>query len=143
MVSQVRPLPGSIELLAHLAAEKVKFAIATRGMLAGALPLLEMLPVGKDVPGITRDQVQHAKPDPDLLLAAAARLNAPIEDSIVVGDSVWDLLAARRARALGVGLASGGYGRKEPERAGAFRTYDDPRDLLEHLDEVGVRTKNC
>src|SRR5215469_9365829 len=70
MVSQVRPLPGSIELLAHLAAEKVKFAIATRGMLAGALPLLEMLPVGKDVPGITRDQVQHAKPDPDLLLAA-------------------------------------------------------------------------
>ena len=140
LVGQVRPLPGSVELLAHLAAEKVKFAIATSGMLAGAKPSLEMLKVGKDVPVITRDQVQHAKPDPDLFLAAAERLGASIEDSIVVGDSVWDLLAAQRARALGVGLASGGYGREELERAGAYRTYDDPRDLMEHLDEIGVRT---
>ncbi len=140
MVSQVRPLPGSIKLLAHLAAEKVKFAIATSGMLAGARPALEMLQLGNNVPVITRDQVQHAKPDPDLFLAAAERLDAPIEDSIVVGDSVWDLLAARRARALGVGLASGGYGREELERAGAYRTYDDPQDLLDHLDELGVRT---
>jgi phosphoglycolate phosphatase-like HAD superfamily hydrolase len=53
---------------------------------------------------------------------------------------VWDLLAARRARALGVGLASGGYGQEELERAGAYRTYNDPRDLMDHLDEVGVRT---
>jgi HAD superfamily hydrolase (TIGR01509 family) len=140
LVEQVRPLPGSVELLAHLAAEKVKFAIATSGMLAGARPALEMLQVGKEVPVITRDQVQHAKPDPDLFLAAAERLGASIQDSIVVGDSVWDLLAAQRARALGVGLASGGYGREELERAGAYRTYDDPRDFMEHLDEVGVRT---
>ena len=140
MVAQVRPLPGSVELLAHLTAEKVKFAIATSGTLAGARPSLEFLKVGKDVPVITRDQVQHAKPDPDLFLAAARHLGASIQDSIVVGDSVWDLLAARRARALGVGLASGGYGREELERAGAYRTYDDPRDLMEHLDEIGVRT---
>jgi len=140
LVEQVRPLPGSVELLAHLAAEKVQFAIATSGMLAGARPALEMLRVGRDVPVITRDQVQHAKPDPDLFLAAAESLGASIQDSIVVGDSVWDLLAAQRARALGVGLASGGYGREELERAGAYRTYDDPRDLMEHLDEVGIRT---
>jgi len=57
----------------------------------------------------------------------------------VVGDSVWDLLAARRARALGIGLLSGGYGREELERAGAYRVYDDPADLLGHLDEVGIR----
>jgi len=140
LVEQVRPLPGSVELLAHLAAEKVQFAIATSGMLAGARPALEMLRVVRDVPVITRDQVQHAKPDPDLFLAAAESLGASIQDSIVVGDSVWDLLAAQRARALGVGLASGGYGREELERAGAYRTYDDPRDLMEHLDEVGIRT---
>ena len=53
--------------------------------------------------------------------------------------SVWDLLAARRARALGVGLLSGGYGQEELERAGAYRVYQDPGDLLRHLDEVGVR----
>jgi len=88
---------------------------------------------------ITRDQVRHAKPDPDLFLAAAQRLGVSIHDSIVVGDSVWDLLAARRARALGVGVLSGGYGEEELERAGAYRVYEDPYDLQQHLDEVGVR----
>jgi HAD superfamily hydrolase (TIGR01509 family) len=88
---------------------------------------------------VTRDQVDHAKPDPDLFVAAAERLNVPIETSIVVGDSVWDLLAARRAHALGVGLLSGGYGQDELERTGAYRVYDDPADLLRHIDEVGVR----
>ena len=57
----------------------------------------------------------------------------------MVGDSVWDMLAARRARALGIGLLSGGYGSEELERAGAYRVYDDPADLMLHLDELGVR----
>jgi phosphoglycolate phosphatase-like HAD superfamily hydrolase len=92
-----------------------------------------------DAPIVTRDQVLHAKPDPDLFLAAAARLGVSIETSAVVGDSVWDLLAARRARALGVGLLSGGYGEDELLAAGAYRVYQDPADLLEHLDELGVR----
>jgi phosphoglycolate phosphatase-like HAD superfamily hydrolase len=91
------------------------------------------------VPVVTRDQVAHAKPDPDLFLAAADRLGVDISEAVVVGDSVWDLLAARRARALGVGLLSGGYGQDELERAGAYRVYADPADLLGHLDEVGVR----
>jgi phosphoglycolate phosphatase-like HAD superfamily hydrolase len=98
---------------------------------------LLQLPSG--TPIVTRDQVRFAKPDPHLFLEAAARLGAPITNSIVVGDSVWDMLAARRARALGVGLLSGGYGAEELERAGAYRVYQDPADLLYHLDEVGVR----
>jgi phosphoglycolate phosphatase-like HAD superfamily hydrolase len=57
----------------------------------------------------------------------------------VVGDSIWDMLAARRCRALGVGLLSGGYGTEELERAGALRVYDDPAALLDHLDEVASR----
>jgi phosphoglycolate phosphatase-like HAD superfamily hydrolase len=84
--------------------------------------------------------VAHAKPDPDLFLAAADRLGVAIEESVVVGDSIWDLLAARRARALGVGLLSGGYGAEELERAGAYRVYEDPADLMAHLDEIGVRS---
>jgi len=91
------------------------------------------------VPVVTRDQVPRAKPDPDLFLEAARRLGVPIDTAFVVGDSVWDLLAARRARALGIGLLSGGSGREELERAGAYRVYHDPADLLDHLDEVGVR----
>lgn len=61
-----------------------------------------------------------------------------VGDSIVVGDSIWDLLAAKRARMLGVGLLSGGYGKDELERAGAYRVYEDPADLLRHLDELGI-----
>ena len=91
------------------------------------------------MPVSTRQEVHRAKPDPDLLLAAAQRLNAPMARAMVVGDSVWDLLAARRAGCLGIGLLSGGYGKEELEQVGAYRVYLDPADLLTHLDEVGVR----
>jgi len=138
-VSQVRPLPGATELLAALSRAGVRWAIATSGRMESARPMLEMLQVGPNVPVVTRDQVEHAKPDPDLFLAAAERLGVDAATAVVVGDSVWDLLAARRARALGVGLLSGGYGQDELERAGAYRVYQDPKDLLYHLDEIGVR----
>jgi HAD superfamily hydrolase (TIGR01509 family) len=138
-VAQVRPLPGARELLACLSKIGVPWAIATSGRMESARPALDLLGVSPDAPVITRDQVQHAKPDPDLFLAAADRLGVEISDSVVVGDSVWDLLAARRARALGVGLLSGGYGQEELERAGAYRVYQDPADLLRHLDEIGIR----
>ena len=136
---QVRPLPSARELLDYLSARGVPWAIATSGRPESARPTLEILGVGPEATVITRDQVLHAKPDPDLFLAAAERLGVAIDASVVVGDSVWDLLAARRARALGVGLLSGGYGQEELERAGAYRVYEDPADLLRHLDEVGVR----
>ncbi len=138
-VKGVRPLPGARELLTYLTKARVPWAIATSGRLESAQPLLDSLGVPAGVPVVTRDQVEHAKPDPDLFLAAAGRLGVPVEESIVVGDSVWDLLAARRAHALGVGLLSGGYGEDELQQAGAYRVYQDPADLLKHLDEVGVR----
>ena len=137
--SQVRPLPGARELLAHLKRERVPHAIATSGYHQSADVSARILGVAPGVPLITRDQDRHAKPDPDLFLAAADALGVPIEHSIVVGDSIWDLLAARRARALGIGLLSGGYGADELQSAGAYRVYEDPADLLAHLDEVGIR----
>jgi phosphoglycolate phosphatase-like HAD superfamily hydrolase len=105
-----------------------------------AQPALDLLQLRADTVVVTRDAVERAKPDPDLFVTAARALGVEVAAAIVVGDSVWDLLAAHRARALGVGLLSGGYGRDELERAGAYRVYQDPADLLEHLDEVGVRT---
>jgi HAD superfamily hydrolase (TIGR01509 family) len=101
------------------------------------LELLEIEP--SKVPVITRQDVRRAKPDPDLFLAAADRLRLDITSAVIIGDSIWDMLAARRARGLGVGVLSGGYGQDELERAGAIRVYEDPEDLLRHIDEIGGR----
>jgi HAD superfamily hydrolase (TIGR01509 family) len=138
-IDQVRLLPGARELLKRLTELDCPWAIATSGRMESAGPTIAMLEVPKEVPVVTRDQVTHAKPNPDLFLEAARRLGVDAMEAVVVGDSVWDLLAARRARMLGVGLLSGGYGNDELERAGAYRVYEDPADLLRHLDEVGVR----
>ncbi|HEX9477042.1 MAG TPA: HAD family hydrolase [Candidatus Dormibacteraeota bacterium] len=138
-MDQIRPLPGSRELLAALSSMHVPWAIATSGAEKTARPTLALLGIPEGTPVVTRDQVAYAKPNPDLFLAAAERLGVPPGDCFVVGDSIWDLLAAQRAGALGVGLLSGGYGQDELERAGAYRVYQDPADLLAHLDELGVR----
>jgi HAD superfamily hydrolase (TIGR01509 family) len=138
----IQPLPGARDLLQQLSKTKVPYAIATSGGREVARPALERLGVGPEVPVITRQEVQRAKPDPDLFLAAAQRLNIPIARAMVVGDSVWDLLAARRAGCLGIGVLSGGYGKEELEQVGAYRVYLDPADLLSHLDEVGIRIVN-
>ena len=138
--AEVRPLPGARELLGFLTDAGIPRAIATSGRMETARPVLETL--GVDLARttvVTRDQVRYAKPDPDLFLAAAERLGVPIGQSSVVGDSVWDMLAARRARSLGIGLLSGGYGLGELERAGAYRVFEDPAELLDHIDEVGGR----
>ncbi len=135
-----RPLPGARELLAYLTESGIPWAIATSGRIETAGPVLDILGVDpKKHVVITRDLVRYAKPDPDLFLAAAERLGVDIGTACVVGDAIWDMLAARRARALGIGLLSGGYGTEELERAGAYRVYEDPADLLAHIDEVGGR----
>ena len=137
--SSLRVLPGAQELLDTLADHRVPHAIATSGRMKSAQHALKLLKLHEKVSVITRDDVRFAKPDPDLFVAAGQRLKIPMSRCVIVGDSVWDLLAARRAFALSVGLLSGGYGREELERAGAYRVYQDPADLLRHLDEVGVR----
>ena len=133
-------LPGACGLLSYLTRAQIPWAIATSGRKETAQPVLEKLsPHIRGVPIVTREQVRHGKPDPDLFVAAAQRLGVDIRSATVVGDSIWDMLAARRAHALGIGLLSGGYGEDELERAGAYRVYQDPADLLKHIDEVGGR----
>ncbi len=137
----VRALPGAAALLATLTETAIPWGIATSGERAVASAGIAKLglPREPDVV-VTRDEVSHAKPNPDLFLAAADRLGVDIRQAFVVGDSVWDLLAAQRAGALGIGVLSGGYGRAELERAGAYRVYEDCADLLARLDELGIRT---
>ncbi|MDP1699459.1 MAG: HAD family hydrolase [Aestuariivirga sp.] len=138
--ANTRPLPGARELLKYLTDTKIPWAIATSGRMLTAGPVLKILGVDPDkVPVVTRDLVAYAKPDPDLFLAAAEKLGIEIETACVVGDSIWDMLAAQRSRALGIGFLSGGYGTDELQRSGAYRVFEDPADMLAHIDEVGGR----
>ncbi|ROM33852.1 haloacid dehalogenase [Pseudomonas poae] len=138
--SQIIALPGAVELLQTLDRDGIKWCIATSGGVDTARINLKALGLAaEDINLITRDDVTYGKPDPDLFLAAAQKLEVPIEDCLVVGDAIWDMLAARRCKATGVGLLSGGYDIGELERAGALRVYEDPSDLLHHLDEIASR----
>jgi HAD superfamily hydrolase (TIGR01509 family) len=138
--TDVPPLPGAVALLKELTRLALPWAIATSGRMVTAELNLRSLEVDMaSATVITRDMVRHAKPDPDLFVEAARKLGTTTRGSYVIGDSIWDMIAAARCGALGIGLLSGGYGRDELERAGALRVYDDPADLLDHLDELAPR----
>jgi HAD superfamily hydrolase (TIGR01509 family) len=133
-----RALPGAVELLLELRDEGIPHGIATSGRRPEIDASLEALGVGEETVVVERGHVERAKPEPDLFLACAEELGVPPVDCYVVGDAVWDLLAARRAGMLSVGVLTGGYGEDELARAGAFRVYRDATELRASLDELGV-----
>ena len=137
-ISSIQPLPGAEKLLRHLSRHGVKWAIATAGGKQQTKKLLRTLRIPAKAMVVTGDDVAKGKPSPDIFVSAAKRLGVPVEDCVVVGDSVWDMLAAGRRRALSVGLLSGGYSQAELVQAGAFRVYADPAEMLEHIEDVGL-----
>ena len=138
MLTDRRPLPGARELVRWLLDNEVPFGIATSGRRPDIDASLAILDLPSDLVVVSRGDVLRAKPEPDLFLACQERMGVRPEDVYVVGDAVWDLLAARRAGMLSVGLLSGGYSLEELVQAGALRVYRDPRELLGSLDELGV-----
>jgi HAD superfamily hydrolase (TIGR01549 family) len=134
----IKAFPEVPELFADLQQRKLKFAIATSGDLKDVQPLLELVQLPDGIPVISKKDASNPKPDPALFLKAAEKLGSRSEDTIVVGDSVWDMLAARRAHFLGIGLLTGGYGESEMTGAGAFRVFADPAQLRRHLYEAGI-----
>ena len=138
LMPERRPLPGARELLAFLRDEGVPHGIATSGRRPEIDASLEALGVPAEMVVVERGDVLRAKPEPDLFLACQERLGVEIPDCFVVGDAVWDLLAARRAGMLSVGLLTGGYGEDELLAAGAFRVYRGADELLDAIDELGI-----
>ena len=138
LLPERRPLPGAAELLEELRDHRVVHGIATSGRRPEIDASLEALGVGEETVVVERGHVERAKPEPDLFLTCADRLGVAAADCYVVGDAVWDLLAARRAGMLSIGLLSGGYGADELQAAGAFRVYRDPKELHDSLDELGI-----
>ena len=138
LLPERRPLPGAAELLADLRDRGITHGIATSGRRPEIDASLEALGVPAETVVVERGDVARAKPEPDLFVECARRLGADPSDCYVVGDAVWDLLAARRADMLAIGLLTGGYGADELERAGAYRVYRDAAELHVSLDELGV-----
>jgi HAD superfamily hydrolase (TIGR01509 family) len=138
LVPERRPLPGAVELLRHLRESGVVHGIATSGRHPEIDLSLAALEIPPQTVVVDRGDVLRAKPEPDLFLRCQEELGVAPADCYVVGDAVWDLLAARRAGMLSVGLLSGGYGWDELISAGAFRVYRDPADLHRSLDELGI-----
>lgn len=140
-IPEIRILPGAKELLEFFERIGARWALATSGDRRQAEELLQGLHIPAETPVITGDDVSGTKPSPDSFVLAAQRLGVCAGDSVVIGDSPWDMLAAQRMKALGVGLLCGGYAQCELEHAGAFRVYRDPGDLLQHIEELGVQTE--
>ena len=138
LLPERRPLPGAVELIQFLYSNNILFGIATSGRRPEINASLDVLGIRDETVIVERGSVMRAKPEPDLFLACQQRLNVGVSDCYVVGDAVWDLLAARRAGMLSIGLLSGGYGEDELSQAGAFRVYRDPAELFRSLDELGL-----
>jgi len=134
----IRPLPGASDMLNALTRAKTPWTIATSSNRERARHSLDLLGVGADVPIVTREPGIRGKPNPDLFLRAADLLKAERDSCVVIGDSIWDLLGARRARMLGIGVLSGGNAQEELISAGAYRVYEDMAHVLSHLDELGI-----
>lgn len=138
LLPERRPLPGAIDLIKFLYSNHIIFGIATSGNRPEIDASLDVLGIAQETVIVERGNVARAKPEPDLFLACQQRLGVSVSECYVIGDAVWDLLAARRAGMLSIGLLSGGYGEDELSQAGAFRVYRDPAELHRSLDELGI-----
>jgi HAD superfamily hydrolase (TIGR01509 family) len=137
-VPSPRPLPGAIELFRALRAARIPHAIATASYRPLIDASLDAVGVGPEAVVVEGKGELQGKPEPDLFLAASKQLGVAAAECIVVGDAVWDHVAARRAGMMSVGVLTGGYGEEELYHAGAFRVYRTIADLLQNLDELGI-----
>jgi HAD superfamily hydrolase (TIGR01509 family) len=138
LIGRIDALPGSAKLLRLLHRKSIPFAIATSGSAGQTKRLLARIPNRPECAVVTADDVEAAKPAPDLFELAAQKLEREPTDCFIVGDSVWDVLAGRRMKAAVVALRTGGFDGHELRESGAYRVYTDPRELSESLEQLGL-----
>lgn len=132
---RLRPIPGAQDLLAALAGRGLAVVLATSAPEAELTVLLSVLDADEHLAAVTSSaDVGTAKPDPDIIASALEKVSVGAAHAVMVGDSVWDVDAARRTGVDCIGLLSGGFGAEELLSAGAIAVYDDAADLLAQLD---------
>lgn len=136
---RLRPFASARELLHELSDRGHRVVLATSAPREELDALLAVLDVPDAVDAVTSgEDVETAKPEPDLVDIAVERAGATPERALLVGDSVWDVSSASRAGVRSIGVRSGGYSAEELLEAGAVAVYDDVADLLAHLEESPI-----
>jgi HAD superfamily hydrolase (TIGR01493 family) len=136
LLPEVNPFDGAAELLQALHARRLVVVLAT----SSPTDLLDRFRDKIDADDavdvlVSADDVADAKPAPDVFETGLSKADLPRDRAMVLGDAIWDVQAAARARLPCVALETGGFSRAELEHEGALSVYRDPTDLLDHLDE--------
>jgi HAD superfamily hydrolase (TIGR01509 family) len=125
---------GSHDLLRHLAERGVKLAVASSAKKKELQPLLEICGADTVIESATSsDDAENSKPDPDIVHAALHEIGLPADAVVMLGDTPYDIEAARRAGIRVIALRCGGWGDRDLT---ADAVYDDPADLAAHLDQL-------
>ncbi|GAA2028693.1 HAD family hydrolase [Terrabacter terrae] len=135
MLDEMTPLPGARDLLVAIKERGHRLVLASSGQQRHVDFFLDLLDARDIVDDwTTSSDVEASKPAPDLLHVALEKVGAPPDAaSVMVGDSVWDVEAAKKAGMPAIVVRSGGFGDDELERAGAIAIFDTPGDLAESL----------
>ncbi|HEX2643109.1 MAG TPA: HAD family hydrolase [Thermoanaerobaculia bacterium] len=133
LLPTIRPFPGTRELISFLQKSGFQVVVATSAPDQEVDPLLEIAQVRDLIPQqTTADDAENSKPDPDIIHAALRRLGLPAEETVLLGDTRFDIEAAAKAGVGTIALRCGGA--TNEELAGAIAIYEDPEDLLERFE---------
>jgi len=129
----VKPIPDAQKLLDRMRERGLKLAIATSAQPDELRPLLQIVGAADLIEDKTsaRD-VKSSKPDPDVMQVALKRVGYPPNEVVMIGDTPYDIEAARKVGVGTIAFRCGGW--SDSDLAGAIAMYNDPADLLAHYD---------
>ena len=138
LIEEVAPLAEARELMVELKERGHTVVLASSSIEAHLDHFLDVLN-GREIADswTMKDDVEASKPDPDLVEAALRK--AGTRDAVMVGDTPWDVEAARNADVATICVMTGGFSEQELRDAGAARVYESIAELRERLDETPLR----
>jgi HAD superfamily hydrolase (TIGR01509 family) len=140
LIGEVRTMERSRELIAALKDSGHVVVLASSAKDDEVDAYLDLLDARELADGWTTSaDVESTKPEPDLVRAALDRVDAEPDDAVMVGDTPWDVEAARRAGVGTLAVVTGGFAEQELREAGALDVFESVAELLERLDETPLR----
>ena len=134
---EIRAFPGAADLLRAVHGRGARVVLATSAEKDDLEALLAAIDADDAIDAVTSaGEVDAAKPAPDLFSVALEEAGTDPGATVVVGDTVWDVEAAKKAGMPAIVVRSGGFGDDELRKAGAIAIYDTPGDLAKALDDT-------